>query len=91
MPFINVEISFLIQDSFSLKDKRSTVKSIAKRMHQRHNASLAEVAKQDVLNIGCVGISVVSSSTLVAQQTVDQIIKEIEEMYEIEIFDISYV
>lgn len=90
MAFLNVSITFRIFDSYSLKDKRRTIKSIIDRMHQRYNASLAEVAEQDVQTIGCVGISVVSSSAVIAQKIVDQIINEVEERYEIEIYDISY-
>lgn len=90
MAFLNVSITFRIFDSYSLKDKRRTIKSIIDRMHQRHNASLAEIAEQDVQTVGCVGISVVSSSAVIAQKIVDQIINEVEERYEIEIYDISY-
>lgn len=90
MAFLNVEIHFQIFDSYSLKDKRSTVKSIVNRMHQRYNASLAEIGSQDVLNVGHVGIAIVNSSSLVAEQTLDQLLKEIEESYEIEIFETVY-
>lgn len=90
MTFLNVSITFRIFDSFSLKDKRRTIKSIIDRMHQRYNASLAEVAEQDVHSTGCIGISVVSSSAVIAQQMIDKMINEIEEKYEIDIYDIRY-
>lgn len=89
MFFINRVLSFKIYDSYSLKDKRSTVKSLIKRIHNRYNVSIAEVGEQDMLNVSKIGIAITSSSQLIAQQTLDAIIEEIEAHYEIEIFDIQ--
>lgn len=91
MAFTNVEVSFKIFDSYSLKDKRSTVKSILARVHNRYNVSVAEVGEQDMLNVSKIGIAVANASPIVAQQIVDTIIAEIEEKYEIEIFEIHYI
>ncbi len=89
MFFINRVLSFKIYDSYSLKDKRSTVKSLIKRIHNRYNVSIAEVGEQDMLNVSKIGIAITSSSQLIAQQTLDAIIEEIEARYEIEIFEIQ--
>ncbi|WP_373768405.1 DUF503 domain-containing protein [Jeotgalibaca porci] len=89
MFFINRVLSFKIYDSYSLKDKRSTVKSLIKRIHNRYNVSIAEVGEQDMLNVSKIGIAITSSSQLIAQQTLDTVIEEIEARYEIEIFDIQ--
>ena len=91
MFFINRVLSFKIYDSYSLKDKRSTVKSLIKRIHNRYNVSIAEVGEQDMLNVSKIGIAITSSSQLIAQQTLDAVIEEIEARYEIEIFDIQDV
>ena len=89
MFFLNRVLSFKIYDSYSLKDKRSTVKSLIKRIHNRYNVSIAEVGEQDMLNVSKIGIAITSSSQLIAQQTLDAVIEEIEARYEIEIFDIQ--
>lgn len=89
MFFINRVLSFKIYDSYSLKDKRSTVKSLIKRIHNRYNVSIAEVGEQDMLNVSKIGIAITNSSQLIAQQTLDTVIEEIEARYEIEIFDIQ--
>lgn len=89
MFFINRVLSFKIYDSYSLKDKRSTVKSLIKRIHNRYNVSIAEVGEQNMLNVSKIGIAITSSSQLIAQQTLDAVIEEIEARYEIEIFDIQ--
>lgn len=88
MSFINIEVSFKIYDSYSLKDKRSTVKSIVNRLHNRYNVSVAEIGEQDMLNVSKIGIAITNSSKLVANQMVEAILKEMEERYEIEIFEV---
>ena len=62
MFFINRVLSFKIYDSYSLKDKRSTVKSLIKRIHNRYNVSIAEVGEQDMLNVSKIGIAITSSA-----------------------------
>lgn len=88
MSFINIEVSFKIYDSYSLKDKRSTVKSIVNRLHNRYNVCVAEIGEQDMLNVSKIGIAITNSSKLVANQMVEAILKEMEERYEIEIFEV---
>lgn len=90
MAFVTVEISMRLFDSFSLKDKRSIVKSILKKMHNRYNASLAEVGFQDMINQSQLAVAVASQSRVIAQQTVEMIIRDIENHYEVEIYDLSY-
>lgn len=87
MALVYMELSFRIYDSYSLKDKRSTMKSILKRMHQKYNVSIAEISQQEIWNVGCVGVAAVSSSALLARKIVDQVMKQMEEEYEIEIFE----
>ncbi|HJA89705.1 MAG TPA: DUF503 domain-containing protein [Candidatus Jeotgalibaca merdavium] len=90
MAFVTVEISMRLFDSFSLKDKRSIVKSILKKMHNRYNASLAEVGFQEMINQSQLAVAVASQSRVIAQQTVEMIIRDIENHYEVEIYDLSY-
>lgn len=90
MAFVTVEINMRLFDSFSLKDKRSIIKSILKKMHNRYNASLAEVGFQDMINQSQLAVAVASQSRVIAQQTVEMIIRDIENLYEVEIYDLSY-
>lgn len=84
-----VELSMRLFDSYSLKDKRSVVKSIIAKMHQRYNISIAEVADQDMLNQAVIGIAIVNSSMVLCQQVLDKVVEEIESNYEVEIFQIK--
>lgn len=82
-------ITLRIFDSFSLKDKRSVVKSILQKTRNRFNASVSEVADHDLLNQATIGIAVVSNSSRLNQQVFDSIITFIEENYEVEVLSIQ--
>lgn len=83
------QITFIIYDSYSLKDKRSVMKSMLKKMHNKHNISIAEVGKQDKLNQGMIGIAIVGNDAVFNQKVFDQVLNEIEENYEIDVHEIK--
>ena len=83
------KIVIRIFDSFSLKDKRSVIKSIITKTHNKFNVSISEVEDYDLLNKATLGISVVSNSNKLNQQIFDSIIRFIEENYEVEIISIE--
>jgi uncharacterized protein YlxP (DUF503 family) len=72
-----------------LKDKRSVVKSIIKKIQNKFNVSIAEVEAHDTLNQGVLGIAVVSNDRKLSQQILDQVIQEIEDNGEVEIHSIE--
>jgi hypothetical protein len=84
------KIVIRIFDSFSLKDKRSVIKSIITKTHNKFNVSISEVEDYDLLNKATLGISVVSNSNKLNQQIFDSIIRFIEENYEVEIISIEH-
>lgn len=88
---MGIEMEFLIFDSYSLKDKRSVVKSMIDRMHNRYNVSAAEVDENDVQNKGVVGFGIVSNNRKHAQKVLQQIQKEIEEIYPVEIMSVEWM
>ncbi len=83
------QLTFIIYDSYSLKDKRSVMKSILKTMHNKYNISIAEVGKQDKLNQGMIGIAIVGNDGVFGQKVFDQVLNEIEKNYEIDVHDIQ--
>ncbi len=91
MVIAGYQLTFIIFDSYSLKDKRSVVKSILKRMHNKYNISIAEVGEQDTLNQGMIGIGIVGNDRVFCQKVFDQVLNDIEENYEIEIHDIQRI
>ena len=91
MIILGMKVSFLIYNSYSLKDKRSVIKSIIKRSQNKFNVSISEVAAHDTLNQGILGIAVVSNNRKLSQQILDQVIQEIEDNGEVEIHSIERV
>ncbi|SIO20917.1 hypothetical protein SAMN05878443_1953 [Carnobacterium alterfunditum] len=89
MIILGMKVSFLIYNAYSLKDKRSVVKSIIKKTQNKFNVSIAEVEAHDTLNQGVLGIAVVSNDRKLSQQILDQVIQEIEDNGEVEIHSIE--
>lgn len=88
---MGVEISFLIYHSYSLKDKRSVVKSIIKKMHNKHNISIAEIDKLDILNEAVIGAGVVANSRKLCRQILSSVVKDVENNFEIEIYAVEMI
>lgn len=75
-----------IYDSFSLKDKRKTVKGILD-FGKNFNVSVAEVADQDMLNLAGLAFVAVSSDNKVARSILEKISIKIEQRYQVEILE----
>ena len=82
-------ITILLLDSYSLKDKRSVIKSIIHKTHNKYNVSIAEVDENDILNKGVLGSSIVSNNTHTNEQITQNIIDFIENNYAVEIIKIE--
>lgn len=87
MVLIGLEITLLIYESDSLKDKRRVVKSIVEKMHRKYNVSVAEIAEMDVLNKAVIGFGVVSNNRKICHQVLQRIINDIDDKYDVEIID----
>ncbi|WP_035052094.1 DUF503 domain-containing protein [Carnobacterium pleistocenium] len=89
MIILGMKVSFLIYNSYSLKDKRSVVKSIIKKTQNKFNVSISEVEAHDTLNQGVLGVAVVSNNHKLSQQILDQVLQEIEDNGDVEIHSIE--
>ena len=69
------------QDCFSLKEKRSVVKSIKERLAQRFNLSVAEVDYLDDWHQSLLGIALVSNEQKHANSMLTQVMNYIEKTY----------
>ena len=78
MHTISAKLTFYISHSNSLKDKRQVCRSLTDRARQKFNASVAEVDTQDLHQILTIGIAVVSSEKSHAQESIDEIIRFME-------------
>lgn len=88
---IGLEMTLLIYESDSLKDKRSVIKSIVEKTHRKYNVSAAEVAEMDMLNKAVIGFGVVSNNRKVCLQILQRIINDIDNKYDVEIIDTSFL
>ncbi|GAA0487619.1 hypothetical protein IRB23SM22_16930 [Alkalibacterium sp. s-m-22] len=91
MILMGVELTILIYDSYSLKDKRSTVKSVVHRIRNRHHLTTAEVDEWDLHNKAVLGFGVVGSNRQLCRQQIEAALKDVEEHYEIEILHVEWI
>lgn len=80
-----VRLHLQLHASFSLKEKRSTLKSVLARMRQRFPVSAAEVDLQDNWSQSIIGLSMVGASKQGMQAIFDKLENEILRQGEIDI------
>ena len=80
-------ISLYIQDNRSLKEKRKIVKSVIAKVHQRFNASIAEVDSNDKWQMIGLGISVVGNDRRFVNSALDKILTYVDSLYLGDIID----
>lgn len=73
----------------SLKEKRSIIKGLIQRVHNKFNVSIAEVDYQDHWQKAILGVAFVSNENRYIQQVLQQVINYIENSSEAEISDCS--
>ena len=78
MVTLSAELTFYIPQAASLKDKRQVRRSLVDKTRQKFNASVAEVATQDVLQTLTIGVAVVSGEVAHAQNALDEIVRFME-------------
>lgn len=88
MYVLSAELKFHIPHSNSLKDKRQTRRSLIDSARRRFNVSVAEVDAQDSLRTLIIGIAVVSGEMAHAQNSLDEIIRFMEENADAELTDV---
>jgi uncharacterized protein YlxP (DUF503 family) len=71
-------IELYLPASFSLKDKRSTLKSVIHRIRREFNVSIAEVDYQDVLQSALLGVVTVSTDAGYAHGQLTHVVNWIE-------------
>jgi len=64
-----------MQETASLKEKRSIVKSLIGRLKNRFNISIAEVDHQDDKQFAVIGMAIVSNDTRYIHSSFDKIVE----------------
>jgi len=85
MYVVSAKLTFYIPYSASLKDKRQICRSLTDKTRQKFNVSIAEVDTQDLLQRLTIGIAVVSGNFSHAKQSVDEIIRFMDDYSDAEL------
>lgn len=85
MIIATAEMELHLYDVYSLKDKRSIVKSLIERVRSKFHVSIAEVSYLDVWQQAGIGFACVANERKQAEKQRDHIIRFIEqnERYEV--------
>jgi len=86
---LSAELTFYIPQSTSLKDKRQIRRSLIEKTRHKFNVSIAEIDTQDVLQTLTIGITVVSGDAAHRRNTIDEIIRFMEEHANAELTDVQ--
>jgi uncharacterized protein YlxP (DUF503 family) len=86
---VSAKLTFYINQAASLKDKRQICRSLIDKTRQRFNASVAEIDTQDMHKTLTIGVAVVSNDTAHAQNSLDGIIRFMEEHADAELTEVE--
>jgi hypothetical protein len=84
-----LKLSVYILNNHSLKEKRKVVKSVAAKVHNKFNVSIAEVGSNDKWQMIELGISTVGNDRRFVNSALDTILSYIDSLYIGEIVDSS--
>ena len=87
MHVVSAKLTFYIPQALSLKDKRQVSRSLIDKARQKFNASVAEVAAQELCQTLTVGVAVVSGDAAHAQDSMDSIIRFMDKNAEAELLE----
>jgi len=85
----SAKLIFHIPYASSLKDKRQVRRRLIDKARQRFNASIAEVDTHDIHQILTLGVAVVSGDATYAEQSLDEIIRYMEENTDAELIEVE--
>lgn len=76
-----LSLHLLIPGCSSLKEKRSHIRPITQRLHREFNISAAEIELQDQWQEAVIACSIVSSSKIYSEQTLQKVIRFTEKTW----------
>jgi len=73
-----LRVSLAISEAHSLKEKRSVVRRVVERTHNKFHVAVAEVETQDDRRLATLGVVCVSNSHPLCQSVLQQVLEFIE-------------
>jgi len=89
MHILSAKLTFYIPHTTSLKDKRQLCRSLIDKSRQRFNVSIAEVDTQDIHQTLTIGVAIVSGEMAHARQSLDEVIRFMDEHANAELMEIE--
>lgn len=86
---VTVFIEFHIPAANSLKSKRMVVKSLIDRLHNKYNASVAEIAYHDKWQRALIGVSMLGNTRKILERNCTGVERLVREIGEIDLLDIT--
>ena len=86
---ITAKLTFYIPHSNSLKDKRQVRRSLVEKTKNRYNVSIAEVDTQDIHQTLTIGLALVSGEYAHAKESLDAVVRYMEEYADAELVDVE--
>ncbi len=83
MHILLLEIDLHIPSAHSLKDKRSSIKSIVDRLRTQYNVSVAEVDHQDKWQLATLAVVTVCTLRNRTEETMNRVLNEIETRFDV--------
>ena len=80
-----LEIHLRLDGCFSLKDKRQVLRSLLDRCRRDFHVSIAEVADNDLWNVGTIGIACISNDATLIESLLTKILELFESHPAIEV------
>ena len=90
MHTLSAKLTFHISHAASLKDKRQVCRSLIDKTRRRFNVSVAEVATQDIHQTLTLGVAVVSGDMAHAQNSLDEVVRFMENNPDAELIGVAY-
>jgi hypothetical protein len=91
MHVLSAKLTFHIHHADSLKDKRQVSRSLIEKTRKRFSVSVSEVDTQDIYRTLTLGIAVVSGEMAHAQNSLDEIIRFMENNPDAELVGIEVI
>lgn len=88
---IGVRVYCRIFGAFNLKDKRSVMKSLLKKLAHRYNIAIAEVDLQDHIQKACFAIATLSHTENEGKSKLADLLKKAETYHPIEIYQTTWL
>lgn len=80
-----LEVELLLEDSYSLKDKRRTIRSILDYARNQLKISACEISHHDTYNLTCLGFVTISNQRNLAKDRLEKWLQRIITHYPVQV------